>query len=208
MVQAYVGQKKSQTQTFTQDGKRIPVTVISAGPVWVADVKTKANGRATVTCAFGVGKHLNKSQQGMLRKAGLTTLVPRFFRELPAESVDDLTVGKQIFVHEVFSPGDRISVTGVSKGKGFAGVMKRHGFHGGPKTHGQSDRARAPGSIGQSTTPGRVYRGKRMAGRMGGGQVTVKGLRVISVDQNMHTLTLGGVVPGNKNGILILRKQS
>lgn len=106
---------------------------------------------------------------------------------------------------DVLKPGDLVSVAGVSKGKGFAGVVKRHGFAGGPKTHGQSDRLRAPGSIGQTTTPGRVYKGKRMAGRMGGERTTVKGLTVLAVSED-GTIELSGPVPGNRGGLLKITK--
>lgn len=105
-----------------------------------------------------------------------------------------------------FSPGDHVQVTGTSKGKGFAGVVKRHHFKGGPRTHGQSDRERAPGSIGQTTTPGRVYKGKRMAGRMGGNRVTIKGLEVSSIDPNNNTILVKGLVPGALRGLLLLSK--
>ena len=108
---------------------------------------------------------------------------------------------------EVFAPGDTIRITGTSKGKGFAGVVKRHHFAGGPRTHGQSDRERAPGSIGQTTTPGRVYRGKRMAGRMGGERVTVRGLEVVAIDPEKNLLTVKGLVPGARNGLLIIQKE-
>lgn len=100
-----------------------------------------------------------------------------------------------------------MTITGISKGKGFAGVVKRHGFMGGPRTHGQSDRERAPGSIGATTTPGRVYRGKRMAGRMGSDQVTLRKLQVIAVDGEKNLLTLKGLVPGGKNGLLLISKE-
>ncbi len=107
---------------------------------------------------------------------------------------------------ELFKAGDKVKVTGWAKGKGFAGVVKRWGFKGGPKTHGQSDRMRAPGSIGQGTTPGRVYKGKKMAGRMGGQRVTVSGLKIFGLDQENHFLLVTGLVPGSRNGKLIVKK--
>jgi hypothetical protein len=115
-------------------------------------------------------------------------------------------LGSTLKVEEVFEVGDIVQVTGTSKGKGFAGVMKRHNFRGGPRTHGQSDRERAPGSIGQTTTPGRVYRGKRMAGHMGVEQVTIKNIMVVSVDASTQTLLVDGLVPGSRNGMLIIKK--
>ena len=113
----------------------------------------------------------------------------------------------EIKVGDVFAPGDPVRVTGTSKGKGFAGVVKRHHFAGGPRTHGQSDRERAPGSIGQTTTPGRVYRGKRMAGRMVTDTVTVRGLKVIAVDPENNTVTIKGLVPGGRKGLLLVQKE-
>ena len=112
--------------------------------------------------------------------------------------------GEILTVERVFSPGDIVSVTGTSKGKGFAGVVKRHHFKGGPKTHGQSDRHRAPGSIGQSTTPGRVFKGKRMAGRMGSERVTLQNLTVVDIDQENKKLYIAGLVPGHKNALLFI----
>lgn len=109
-------------------------------------------------------------------------------------------------IDDILAVGDKVKITGVSKGKGFAGVVKRWKFAGGPRTHGQSDRERAPGSIGQSTTPGRVYKGKKMAGRMGGKKVTIQGLKVVEVKPEENLLIIKGLVPGNKNSLLIIRK--
>ena len=117
-------------------------------------------------------------------------------------------VGKELAIADVFSVGDVIRVTGISKGKGFAGVVKRHGFAGGPKTHGQSDKERSPGSIGATTTPGRVFKGKRMAGRMGSDTVTVKGLSVIGIDEQNHILIVKGLVPGPKNTLVTIAKEN
>lgn len=116
------------------------------------------------------------------------------------------TVGEKILISDIFNAGDKIKVTGISKGKGFAGVMKRHGFKGGPATHGQSNRPRHPGSIGQTTTPGRVYKGKRMAGHMGHAQVTVKNLSVFAIKPEENLLLIKGLVPGNKKGLLKIIK--
>ena len=117
-----------------------------------------------------------------------------------------LLMGEEGRLGESFKEGDKIVVTGISKGKGFAGVVKRHGFSGGPRTHGQSDRERAPGSIGSTTTPGRVYKGKRMAGRMGGSRVTVKNLTICRIDSQKNILYVCGAVPGVKKSVLTLRK--
>ncbi len=202
-----LGTKQRQSQQFTEDGKRIPVTTIQVGPCFVTNIVEGGHYR-NVQLSFGNAKHSTKAMDGHMKKAGLT-IKPRFLREVRIDEKEEgLTVGQQLTVDTVFQVGDSITVTGTSKGKGFAGVVKRHGFAGGPRTHGQSDRERAPGSIGQTTTPGRVYRGKRMAGRMGNDTVTVKGLVVVAVDAQTHTLTVKGIVPGGKNGLLTIQKVS
>jgi len=149
---------------------------------------------------------------GILKKAGLEKNPPRFFREIRVRDNNvfeegKYKVGEKLKVTDIFSVGDDVVVTGTSKGKGFQGVVKRHHFRGGPRTHGQSDRERAPGSIGQTTTPGRVYKGKRMAGRMGGNKITVKGLKVVSMDTENNIMTLRGLVPGYRNSLLIIKER-
>ena len=211
MVQALFGYKISQTQNFTPEGVRIPVTHIQAGPCWVVAVKTVGSTRR-VQIGFGTIRHLAKPLIGIMKKAGIEKK-PRFFREirLPDGSSDkskSMSPGTELRAGDVFAVGDGVRVTGVSIGKGFAGVVKRHGFAGGPRTHGQSDRERAPGSVGQTTTPGRVYKGKRMAGRMGGKNVTVRGLKVIGIDANTNILTVKGLVPGARHGLLFVQKES
>lgn len=208
MVGALLGTKIGQAQTFTDDGRRIPVTKIQAGPCWITHIDTQS-GYTNVQLAFGNKKSISKAVAGHTKKAGVETK-PRFLRSirlLDAAQIGELTPGSEIKVGDVFVAGDHIRVTGTSKGKGFAGVVKRHGFKGGPRTHGQSDRERAPGSIGQTTTPGRVYRGKRMAGRMGGEQVTVRGLQVVAVDPETNTLLVKGLVPGAKNSLIVIAKE-
>ncbi len=205
MVTTLLGKKIGQSQQFTPDGKRIPVTFIAAGPCWVTRIEDKGTYQS-LQLGFGTIKHLHKAQVGIMKKAGLEQK-PRFLREIRVtELPESVKVGSTVTVGDVFAAGDAIHVTGTSKGKGFAGVVKRHHFKGGPATHGQSDRERAPGSIGQTTTPGRVYRGKRMAGRMGGERVTVNGLSVVAVDPIKNMLTVKGLVPGAKNGLLIISK--
>lgn len=205
MIQALLGTKLGQTQTFTEEGKRIPVTTITAGPCWVTNI-TDAGSYRSIQLGFGTKKHLTKAMAGHIKKAGLEQK-PRFLREVRVDEVSDVALGKEVNVGDVFQPGDAISITGISKGKGFAGGVKRHGFKGGPRTHGQSDRERAPGSIGMTTTPGRVFRGKRMAGRMGGETVTVTGLTVVAIDPQTNTLTVKGLVPGAKQGLLLIQKE-
>jgi len=206
MLTAILGTKIKQTQTFTEAGKRIPVTVVSVGPCWITATSTQ-DGQPWVQLGFGVRKHISKPLEGHIKKAGIQEK-PRFLRSISVSEVGDLKPGQEVHAEEVFTAGDSVRVIGTSKGKGFAGVMKRHGFHGGPATHGQSDRARAPGSIGQTTTPGRVYRGKRMAGRMGGERKTVSGLSIVSVDKEHQTMTVKGLIPGGKNAFVIIQKEN
>ncbi|MBI4065242.1 50S ribosomal protein L3 [Candidatus Gottesmanbacteria bacterium] len=208
MITAILGTKIDQSQSFIEDGKRIPVTTIQAGPCWIVRISDMGSYQ-NLQLGFGTTKHLSKALAGHIKKAGLEQK-PRFLREIRLKTVTDigdLKVGAEVKVSDVFAPGDAVSVTGTSKGKGFAGVVKRHGFAGGPRTHGQSDRERAPGSIGQTTTPGRVYRGKRMAGRMGGDRVTVSGLHVVSINPEKNILTIKGLVPGGRTGLLLIQKE-
>jgi len=205
MVSGLLGIKKGQSQTFTPNGERIPVTHIQAGPCWVVGVSEYPTFRS-VQLGFCIAKTIRKPLMGHIKKAGLEKK-PRFLRSFRLREGSDVSLGKEVNVGDVFQPGEKVRVTGISKGKGFAGVVKRHGFAGGPRTHGQSDRERAPGSIGQTTTPGRVYRGKRMAGRMGGKRVTVTGLTVVAVNPQKNTLTVKGVVPGARSRLLVISKE-
>lgn len=202
-----LGTKIEQSQMFTEEGKRIAVTHIAAGPNWITEVQDGPNAKS-IQLGFGTLTQLSKAEMGHVKKAGLDKKL-RFLRSFSVSEVNENEKpGAQVTVGEVFAVGDEVRVTGTSKGKGFAGVVKRHGFKGGPRTHGQSDRERAPGSIGQTTTPGRVYRGKRMAGRMGSDRVTITGLRVVAIDAEKNILTIKGVVPGAKSGLLIIQKES
>lgn len=211
MLSAILGKKLRQSQTFTEKGERIPVTYILTSPCIVVDIKNKKkHGYDAVQLGLGTRKisSLNKPLLGSLKKAGLEKNPPRFLREvrLDGDNLGDLKIGMEIKASEIFSPGETIEVTGISKGKGFTGVVKRHHFKGGPRTHGQSDRERAPGAIGSTTTPGRVYKGKRMAGREGEKKVTIKNLKVIAVDKEKDILTISGLVPGGRNSLLVIRK--
>jgi len=206
MLNAILGLKKKQTQTFTEDGMRHSVTHIEAGPCWITQID-KTDKYMNVQLGFMTKREITKAQVGHIKKAGLTQKL-RFLRSIRVDELpEDWTVGKEVNISDVFSVGDIIRVTGISKGKGFAGVVKRHGFAGGPKTHGQSDKERAPGSIGATTTPGRVFKGKRMAGRMGSDTVTVKGLFVVSIDQEHHTIVVSGLVPGPKDSLVTVKKE-
>ena len=187
------------------DDKVVPVTLVEAGPVTVAQVKTKSrDGYDAVQVGFGKRKRLTKPIGGHVK--GLGNL--RYIREFRLGSAVNSQVPKMnrgdIVDVSVFQEGDRVSVSGISKGRGFQGVVKRHGFHGGPKTHGQKNRYRAPGSIG-STAPQRVLPGRKMAGHMGVERVTVKNLEVAKVDKDKNLLFLKGAVPGNRGSLLEIR---
>jgi large subunit ribosomal protein L3 len=205
MLNGILGQKSSQIQGFLEDGKRIPLTVVQTLGNTVSQVKTtEKEGYNAVQISLGNKKKANKAEAGHSKKAGMKQ-TPRFLKELRLDDVAEIKAGTEIVVSEIFQPGDIIDVVGVSKGKGFAGGVKRHHFKGGPRTHGQSDRERAPGSIGQTTTPGRVYKGKRMASRMGHETVTVKNLQVIEIKED-GTMLLKGLVPGPLKSLIIIKK--
>lgn len=205
MIQTIIGKKLGQSQGFLEDGRRIPLTKIDVSTLVISQVKTEEKeGYSAVQLGYGINKKADKPLLGHVKKAGLSS-VPRFFRESKVDKIEGLEAGSAVNVEEVLAAGDIVDVTGTSKGKGYAGVVKRHHFKGGPKTHGQSDRHRAPGSIGQSTTPGRVYKGKRMAGRMGAEQVTVKNLEVI--DYSDGILTLKGLIPGPISSIVAITRR-
>jgi large subunit ribosomal protein L3 len=205
VINGLLGRKIGMTHVFSPSGEAIPVTVIEAGPCVVTQVRTAdRDGYEAVQIGFGDirPKSLNKPQQGHLAAAGRLV---RHLREFEADDVEEHKVG-QILNVDLFQNGQLVDVTGTSKGRGFQGVMRRHHFRGGPRTHGQSDRARAPGSIGAGTTPGRVWKGTRMAGRMGNKHVTVQNLEVIEVLPEQHVILIRGSVPGAKNGLLLIRR--
>jgi large subunit ribosomal protein L3 len=205
-MKGILGKKVGMTQIFDEQGEVIPVTVIEAGPCYVAQVKTvERDGYSAVQLGFEETKpkHLTRPQVQHLRKSDLPLL--RHLSEFRLGGDDgDYREGQKITV-DIFEVGEYVDVVGTSKGRGFAGVVKRHGFRGGPKTHGQSDRHRTPGSIGACTTPGRVFKGKRMPGRMGGDRVTVQGLKVVLVDPERNLLAVRGSVPGAANGLVFIR---
>ena len=196
------------SQTFIED-TRVPVTYIKAGPCVVTHVKSeKKDGYWSVQIGFEGRKEasISKPLKGHLRGVIKEKNAPRFLREVKLSKKPDLKVGDEILVSDVLKRGDLVRVKAVSKSKGFSGVIKRWGFAGGPRTHGQSDRQRAPGSIGQGTTPGRVWKGKKMAGRMGGKTIMIKNLIVVSVDHKSSEIALSGPIPGNRNDFVILEK--
>ena len=202
MLQGIIGRKLGMTQIFRENGETEAVTAIVAGPCIVIQVKTATKeGYNAVQLGFGGAKRLKSPQRGHLKELGQF----RYLREFRVDDAEAATVGDSIDV-SLFKESDLIDVTGVSKGKGFAGVVKRHHFAGGPKTHGQSDRHRSPGSIGATTSPGRVFKGMRMAGRMGGERVTMRHLKILQADPDRNLLLVKGAVPGSKNGLLLIRK--
>ena len=204
MLQGIIGRKLGMTQVFRDSGEAEAVTAIEAGPCAVIQVKTAAKeGYNAVQLGFGEAKRLKAPQRGHLKELGQF----RYLREFRVDDTEAIEVGDRVDV-SLFEEGDLIDVTGWSKSRGFAGVVKRHGFAGGPKTHGQSDRHWHPGSIGATTSPGRVFKGMRMAGRMGNDRVTVRHLEVLKTDTDRNLLLVKGAVPGNRNGLLLIKKSS
>lgn len=202
MIQGILGRKLGMTQVFGEKGRAEPVTAIEAGPCAVTQVKSKIKeGYEAVQLGFGESKRLTKAEKGHLKD------LPAFayLREFPVDNSADMKVGDKVDV-SLFKEGDVVSVSGISKGKGFAGVVKRHHFKGGPKTHGQTDRERHPGAIGSTTTPGHLWKGLRMAGHMGGEQTKVRRLKVVRTDPERNLLLVRGAVPGYKNGLLLIEK--
>ena len=222
MAGIILGQKQSQKQSFSSDGKRQPVTLINTSPCYLVGFKlTSEHGYFSARLGLGQIKNIKKPVQGELTKAGIKTPL-RFLKEFRLEKIKDsikpveesgkkglvfgeikVFVGDEVKPTVFFKVGDKVSVSGRSKGKGFQGVVKRYHFAGGPRTHGQSHSERAPGSIGQTTTPGRVYKGKRMAGRMGGERVTIRNLEVVEVTDK--SISVKGLVPGGRNGLLEIK---
>ena len=202
MLEGIIGRKLGMTQVYRENGKIEAVTAVEAGPCSVTQIKTAAKeGYEAVQVGFGETKRLNSAEKGHLKD-----LPPyKHIREFRVESVGEIKVGDKIDVN-VFKPGDRVDVTGTSKGKGFAGVVKRHHFKGGPKTHGQSDRERHPGAIGSTTTPGHIKKGLRMAGHMGDERVTAQRLEVMKIDAARNLLLIIGAVPGSNNGLVLIKK--
>lgn len=205
MINTILGKKLEMTSAFDAKGHRVPLTVIEAGPCSIIQVKTKdKDGYTSVQLGFGEKKKAKKPLRGIIQKVGIKT-IPRYIKEARITNGKELPkAGEVIKVGDVFSTGDLVTVSGISKGKGFTGVVKRWGFAGGPKTHGQSDRQRAPGSIGQTTTPGRVFKGKKMAGRKGGGSVTIQNLEIIDVIVEKNLLKVKGAVPGARGSLIFI----
>ena len=205
-MKGILGRKVGMTQLFDENGEVIPVTVIEAGPCYVTQVKTEArDGYRAVQLGFEETKSekLTKGQRGHLEHNELPNL--RYLRELRVKDETVYEVGQEVNVG-IFEAGERVDVVGKSKGRGFAGTIKRHGFHRQPKTHGQSDRERAPGSVGATTGTSHVFKGKRMAGRMGNVRVTSQNLLVALVDPKRNLLAVHGSVPGPKGALVFVKE--
>ncbi len=192
--------KQEMTQFYSPEGKAVPVTILSAGPITVTAIKNaERDGYSAAQVGFGkqLPKRINKAQLGALKDLG-SFRVLREFR--PKTGTIDLNVGDVINA-DVFSVGDEITVSGTSKGKGFQGGVKRHGFHGGPRSHGQAHSEREVGSIGAGGMQ-RVMKGLRMPGRMGSDRITVKGLKIVAVDTENNLLLVSGAVPGHRGSLI------
>ena len=206
MITGILGKKLAMSQRFDKSGRVLPVTEITAGPVTVVQVKTpETDDYSAIQLAYGSKKRATKPILGHLKKAQIEKAA-KVLAEFQISKGELPKAGEKFRVDQVFAPGDLVKITGISKGKGFAGVIKRWGFAGGPASHGQKDRLRAPGSIGQTTTIGRVFKGKKMAGRMGGDKITIKNLQVVEVDGAKNLLVLSGSVPGGPASILRIEK--
>ena len=200
-MKTLLGTKLGMTQLLAEDGRAVPVTLIQAGPVTVTQVKTvETDGYNAVQIAYGEGKNLSKAVAGHVKSAKVT---PKFLREVRVDEPVEAKVGDSFDV-SVFAIGDTVDATGISKGKGFAGTVKRHNFNTSKKTHGGNGNVRKPGSIG-SMYPQKVFKGKKMSGRMGAEQVTVKNLEIAYVDPETNLIGVRGAVPGPRKGLIILR---
>ncbi|WP_019202324.1 50S ribosomal protein L3 [Tsukamurella sp. 1534] len=204
-IKGILGTKLGMTQVFDENNRVVPVTVVKAGPNVVTQIRTQAtDGYDAVQLAFGAidPRKVNKPVSGQFAKAGVTPR--RHIAELRIEDTSEFEVGQELGA-DVFEDGAFVDVTGISKGKGYAGVMKRHGFSGQGASHGAQAVHRKPGSIGGCATPGRVFKGMRMAGRMGSDKVTTQNLSVFKVDADAGVLLIKGAIPGRKGGLVMVR---
>jgi len=199
-----IGLKLNMSQLFQQDGTVIPMTYIDVKGVKIIGTRTEEkDGYNAAILGFGIKKNPIKPETEKYKSIGY---VPQYSIETRLEKLEGIVIGEEI-KPSVLELNSKISVTGFTKGKGFQGVVKRWGFAGGPRTHGQSDRERHGGSLGMRTTPGRVFKGKKMPGRMGFDKKTVKGLKVVFIDDEKGIIGLKGAVPGNKGSLVILRSR-
>ena len=202
-----IGRKMGMTRVFDDIGSDYPVTILEAGPCSVTQIKTaEKDGYTSVQLGFQnkSDRHLNKAEKGHFEKAGVSA--KHILKEISADNVDDIVLGQSLGA-DVFEKGDLVTVSGISKGKGFAGHMKRHGFSGGRRSHGKNSVMRKAGSVGAGTDPSRIWPGTRMAGRMGNDKVSVKNLEVVRVEKDKNLLFIRGAVPGAKQGIVCITKQ-
>ena len=200
-----LGTKLGMTQIFDESGLAIPVTIIKAGPCLITQIKTlETDGYNAIQVGYSEiqSKLLNKPKLGHLQKAGSPSL--KYLKEYRIQSSSGELVGTTISVNS-FNLGDKVSITGKTIGKGFAGTVKRHNFTRGPMTHGSKNH-REPGSIGMGTTPGRVYPGKKMAGRLGGKQTTIKNLQIVLINPENNLLVVKGAIPGKLGNLLSIKK--
>lgn len=205
-MKGLIGKKVGMTQLFDESGNLIPVTLIEAGPCYVTQIRTLLNdGYQAVQLGFGEAKpkQLTGGQLGHLKRNDLPPL--KYLREFRIKKQDEVNEGDALTV-DVFGVGDRVDISGISKGKGFAGGIKRHGFQRQPVTHGQSDRTRAPGSRGSTSTPGRVYKGSRGPGHMGSVHKTSQNVRIELVDPERNLLGVSGSVPGARGNIVVIKE--
>lgn len=204
-----IGKKIGMTQIFDDEGRALAVTVVLAGPNFVAQVKTEeSDGYRAVQLGFGESneKHTTKPVLGHLAKAGLKPL--RELREFRTGDGEGYETGQELSPAEVLAPGDRVDVVGVSKGKGFQGVMKRHGHHGFDASHGTKTHHRRPGSMGQAADPAKTFKNRKLPGQTGNHRTTIRNLEVVKVDAEQQLVFLRGSVPGARNSLLSIRKRS
>ena len=202
-----IGGKIGMTRIFDELGSDFPVTIIEAGPCSITQVKSvEKDGISSVQIGFidKSKRHTKKTEKGHFEKVGVP--IKKFVKEFASDKLEDVEPGQEVTA-DIFETGDLISVSGVSKGKGFAGHMKRHGFSGGRRSHGKNSVMRKAGSVGAGTDPGRIWPGSRMAGRMGNTQVSVINLEVARVEKDNNLIFIKGAVPGARNGIVYLSKQ-
>ena len=202
-MKGILGKKIGMTQVFTEEGLVIPVTVVEAGPVAVTQIKTLENdGYEAIQVGYVDAKEkaLNKPQKGHLAKAGV---LKRHLKEFRVDTVEGYEVGQEIKA-DLFTAGERIDVTGISKGKGFQGPIKRHGQSRGPESHG-SRYHRRPGSMGACSYPGRVFKNKKLAGHMGSVKITIQNLEVVRVDAEKNLLLIKGAIPGAKGSVVTVK---
>ena len=206
MINALLGIKKNMTSTYDARGRRVGATMVEITPNFVTQIKTAEtkDGYSAVQLGIGSKKSVLKPQIGHFKKAGIEQKL-QYVKEVRASEISE-NPGQSINVWDIFSKGDAVKVTAISKGKGFQGGVRRHGFHGRPKTHGQSDRHRAPGSIGAGTTPGGVYKGKSMAGHMGSETASTINLEVINIDRQNNLMTIKGGIPGPTGSLVTITK--